>query len=223
MLLVEHPATGQESLAEGARVVMVSRLLEVIGTSEKNLKLQYYHAQLEDYYNQNFFGLIHSLDIGVGRSLTTDLRYFKSDSDGKNGTDSRYAMRTGYNENGKIDNKTWSLAFTYKDGGHALTLGHQQVSDKSGFATVNSSNVVDGRGRPEGEGGVQSLYLYTDVMVNSFIRAGENSTFGIYSYDFAALGVPGLKAGWTYVSGKDIRVRVIRRQVDTVNGKVTTV
>ena len=171
----------------------------------KNLKLQYYHAQLEDYYNQNFFGLIHSLDIGVGRSLTTDLRYFKSDSDGKNGTDSRYAMRTGYNENGKIDNKTWSLAFTYKDGGHALTLGHQQVSDKSGFATVNSSNVVDGRGRPEGEGGVQSLYLYTDVMVNSFIRAGENSTFGIYSYDFAALGVPGLKAGWTYVSGKDIR------------------
>jgi hypothetical protein len=42
-------------------------------------------------------------------------------------------------------------------------------------------------------------------MVNSFTRAGENSTFGLYSYDFAALGVPGLKAGWTYVSGKDIR------------------
>ncbi|MNP38363.1 Porin D precursor [compost metagenome] len=65
--------------------------------------------------------------------------------------------------------------------------------------------MVDGRGRPEGEGGVQSLYLYTDVMMNSFTRAGENSTFGLYSYDFAALGVPGLKAGWTYVSGKDIR------------------
>ncbi len=171
----------------------------------KNLKLQYYHAQLEDYYSQNFFGVIHSLNVGVGRSLTTDLRYFKSNSDGKNGTDSRYAMRTGYNENGEVDNTTWSLAFTYKDGGHALTLGHQQTGDQSGFATVNSSNVVDGRARPEGEGGVQSLYLYTDVMLNSFIRAGENSTFGIYSYDFAALGVPGLKAGWTYVSGKDIR------------------
>jgi hypothetical protein len=31
-------------------------------------------------------------------------------------------------------------------------------------------------------------------MINQFARAGENTNFGQYSYDFAALGVPGLKA-----------------------------
>ena len=42
-------------------------------------------------------------------------------------------------------------------------------------------------------------------MINSFTRAGENTVFGIYSYDMAALGVPGLKPSLYYASGHDIR------------------
>jgi hypothetical protein len=57
--------------------------------------LQAYHSELQDYYKQNFFGLIHVLPIADGQSFKTDLRYFDSSSDGKNGT-------TGYlfNNNG---------------------------------------------------------------------------------------------------------------------------
>ncbi|MNI66385.1 Porin-like protein NicP precursor [compost metagenome] len=42
-------------------------------------------------------------------------------------------------------------------------------------------------------------------MINGFVRAGENTTFGQYSYDFAALGVPGLKTSIAYLHGDDIK------------------
>lgn len=172
----------------------------------KDLTLQYYYAKLDDYYTQNFLGATHVFQIAPDQSFKTDLRYFNSNSDGANGNDSRFAYRNGYNSGGRgeVDNNTWAAAFTYTLGGHSLTLGHQRVSDDGGMAAVNNGNIVDGRGRPEGEGG-NSYYLMTDIMANSFTRAGENSTFGIYSYDFAKLGVPGLKATWTYVSGRDAR------------------
>lgn len=48
-------------------------------------------------------------------------------------------------------------------------------------------------------------------MINQFARAGENTTFGQYSYDFAALGVPGLKASVAYLRGDDVLQQVGRR------------
>jgi hypothetical protein len=42
-------------------------------------------------------------------------------------------------------------------------------------------------------------------MINAFVRAGENTTFGQYTYDFSALGVPGLKASITYLHASDIK------------------
>jgi len=45
--------------------------------------VQYYYANLEDYYQQHFAGLIHVLPLGDYGSLKTDLRYFKTTSDGK--------------------------------------------------------------------------------------------------------------------------------------------
>jgi hypothetical protein len=42
-------------------------------------------------------------------------------------------------------------------------------------------------------------------MINQFARAGENTTFGQYSYDFARVGVPGLKAAFAYLHGTDIK------------------
>jgi hypothetical protein len=56
----------------------------------------------------------------------------------------------------------------------------------------------------EGNGG-PSFYLFTDSMINGFVRAGENTTFGKYTYDFAGLGVPGLKASIAYLRGDDIK------------------
>ncbi len=172
----------------------------------KDLTLQYYYSNLEDFYKQHFLGLVHVLPLGTDQSFKTDLRYFDSSSDGKNG-DAGYVFTNngGYAKNaGKVDNKTWSAIFTYTLGGHALTLGHQQVGDDGGFVWLNQGNVTDGRGRNEGAGG-SSFYLFTDSMINQFARAGENTTFGSYSYDFARLGVPGLKTTLTYLRGDDIR------------------
>ncbi|MHC8329592.1 OprD family outer membrane porin [Pseudomonas sp. LB1P83] len=172
----------------------------------KELTLQYYYANLENYYKQNFLGLVHVYPIAPNQSFKTDLRYFDSSSDGKNG-DAGYQFNnnSGYaKERGVVDNKTWSATFTYTLGGSAFLLGHQRVSDDGGFVFLNQGNVVDGRGRNEGAGGA-SFYSFTDATVGSFIRAGENTSYGQYSYDFASLGVPGLKASAAYLYGQDIK------------------
>lgn len=172
-----------------------------------DLTLQYYYSNLEDFYKQHFLGATHVFKISDDQSFKTDLRYFDSSSDGKNGDGGGYNFNNngGYAKNtGEVDNKTWSAMFTYTLGGHALMLGHQQVGDDGGFVWLNQGSVTDGRGRPENGGG-SSFYLFTDSMINQFARAGTNTTFGQYSYDFARIGVPGLKTSISYLRGDDIR------------------
>ncbi|MDM3892861.1 OprD family porin [Pseudomonas juntendi] len=174
-----------------------------------DLTLQYYYSNLEDFYKQHFLGATHVFKIADDQSFKTDLRYFDSSSDGNNGHGGGYNFSNngGYAKNtGKVDNKTWTAMFTYTLGGHALMLGRQQVSDDGGFVWLNQGNVVDGNGRPEGAAG-SSFYLFTDSMINQFARAGENTNFGQYLYDFASLGVPGLKASVSYLRGDDIRYK----------------
>jgi hypothetical protein len=174
----------------------------------KDLTLQYYHSNLKDYYKQDFLGLIHVYPIDARQSFKTDIRYFDSSSDGRNGDPGYQFNNNGgfANKPGEVDNKTWSAMFTYTLGGNAFLLGHQRVSDDGGFVFLNQGNVVDGNGRPEGNGGA-SFYLFTDSMINGFVRAGENTTFGQYSYDFAALGVPGLKTSVAYLHGDNIKAK----------------
>jgi hypothetical protein len=172
----------------------------------KDLMLQYYYANLEDFYKQNFLGLVHVYPIAANQSFKTDIRYFDSSSDGKNGDPGfQFNNNNGFaKEKGVVDNKTWSAMFTYTLGGHAFLLGHQRVSDDGGFVFLNQGSLIDDKGRQEGAGGA-SFYSFTDATVGSFIRAGENTTFGQYSYDFASLGVPGLKASIGYLNGQDIK------------------
>jgi hypothetical protein len=172
----------------------------------KELTLQYYHANLEDYYKQHFLGLLHVLPISANQSFKTDLRYFDSSSDGKNGdVGYRFNNNGGFAKTpGEVDNKTWSAIFTYTLGPNAFLVGHQRVSDDGGFVYLNQGNVVDGNGRNEGAAGA-SFYLFTDSMINGFVRAGENTTFGQYTLDFASLGVPGLKTSVVYLHGDNIK------------------
>lgn len=172
----------------------------------KNLTLQYYYANLEDFYKQHFFGLIHIQPITENQSFKTDLRYFKSSSDGKNGEPGyRFNNNGGYAKNpGEVDNTTAIAMFTYTLYSHSLMLGHQRVSDDGGLVWLSQANVVNGNGRNEGEGGI-SFYSFTDAMVGNFARAGENTTFGQYTYDFTNAGVPGLKASIAYLRGEDIK------------------
>jgi len=168
-----------------------------------SLTLQYYAGQLEDYYLQQFAGLNHTLTLTDDSSLTTDLRYFRTRADGANGSAS--GREQGYtvagytaDGNGEIDNDLWSAAFTYRLRGHSLTLGYQSVSDDSNFVQINQGSIDKGAGG-------SSLYLWTDKMLLSFTRAGERTGFAQYGYDFAALGVPGLKASVMYLKGEHIQ------------------
>ncbi|WP_433736720.1 OprD family porin [Pseudomonas putida] len=167
----------------------------------KDLTAQYYYAKLENYYNQQFFGLTHTLPISDNQSLKTDLRYFKTDASGRNSAGTAGYKISGFTSDGdgEIDNRTWSAALIYTLGGHAITAGYQRVSDGSNFTQLSQGSLVD-----KGAGGA-SLYLYTDRLIQSFTRAGERTAFGQYAYDFAALGFPGLKASIVYLSGEHIK------------------
>ncbi|MEB0039277.1 MULTISPECIES: OprD family outer membrane porin [unclassified Pseudomonas] len=172
----------------------------------KDLTLQYYYANMENFYSQNFLGLVHVLPITDDSSFKTDLRYFKSTSDGRNG-ESGYAFNNngGYAKNaGKVDNTTWSTMFTYSLGNQSLMLGRTQVSDDGGFVWNNDASETNQYGKNEGQGGY-SFYLFNDATVGSFARAGEATNFGQYSYNFAGLGIAGLKASVSYLRGADIR------------------
>lgn len=173
----------------------------------KDLTLQYYFANLEDFYKQNFLGLLHVYQIDKEQSFKTDLRFFNTTSDGKNAdhaTNYGFRGNGGYFGDGEVDNKMGIAMFTYTLGGHALMVGHQRISDSGGFVYMNSGNMTEGSGGLTGNGGV-SFYSFTDANISGFNKAGENTTFGQYSYDFARAGIPGLKASIAYLSGKNVR------------------
>ncbi len=165
-----------------------------------SLTAQYYYGNLEDFYQQHFVGLLHNLPLGEG-VLKTDLRYFHSDSDGKNGSIAGRAegyRSSGYwaggaanPDDGEVDNQTWSAMFTYSHSGHELSAGYQQVSGDSVFPFLN-----------QGDGA--TAYLITDRQLGKFLSAGERTWLAGYGYDFAQLGMPGLKASVVYLSGSDI-------------------
>ncbi|TBU79041.1 OprD family porin [Phytopseudomonas daroniae] len=164
----------------------------------KDLTAQYYYGNLEDFYKQHFLGLVHNLALPAG-SLKTDLRYFNSGSDGKNGSAAGRAegyYSSGYwaagdSKAGEVDNQTWSALFTYSLGGHALSAGYQQVSGDSAFPFLN-----------QGDG--STAYLITDRQIGKFLSAGERTWLAEYGYDFGTVGVPGLKAIVTYLKGDNI-------------------
>ncbi|WP_339732492.1 OprD family porin [uncultured Pseudomonas sp.] len=164
----------------------------------KDLTAQYYYGNLEDFYKQHFLGLTHNLALPVG-ALKTDLRYFNSGSDGKNGSlagrtegyKSSGFWRAGDSKNGEVDNNTWSALFTYSLSGHALSAGYQQVSGNSAFPFIS-----------QGDGA--TAYLITDRQIGKFASAGERTWLAEYGYDFASAGIPGLKATVTYLSGSNI-------------------
>ncbi|MES2870090.1 MAG: OprD family porin [Pseudomonadota bacterium] len=160
----------------------------------KDLLAQYYYGNLEDFYKQHFLGLTHNWSIGPG-VLKSDLRYFHSTDDGKNGSDPAYYSTGGYsgekNGKGKVDNNLYSALFLYTVEGHTFGGGYQVSNGNSDFPWLN-----------QGDG--SSAYLTTDMQISKFARAGERTWQARYSYDFAKVGVPGLTAGAVYLRGDNI-------------------
>ncbi|ACO78119.1 outer membrane porin, OprE-like protein [Azotobacter vinelandii CA] len=163
----------------------------------KDLMLQYYFGNLEDFYEQHFFGVVHNWELPAGK-LKTDLRYWTSDSSGANSRASGRAegyrsagyWSAGDSNSGEVDNDLWSALFTYTLGGHELKAGYQKSTGDSDFPVLNQ--------------GGYSVPLITDAMTEKFTRVGERVWLAGYAYDFAGLGIPGLKSSLTYYSGDEV-------------------
>jgi hypothetical protein len=162
----------------------------------KDLTLQYYFGNLEDFYKQHFLGLGHSIKLGEG-TFKTDLRYFNSKDSGANGSNALYDTAGYYGgtvTRGKVDNQLYSALFAYTIQGHTFAGGYQVTNGDSDFPYINT-----------GEG--STAYINTDAQIAKFAHAGEDTWQARYSYDFAALGVPGLTAGVVYLRGDNIDTR----------------
>ena len=162
----------------------------------KDLLLQYYYGNLEDFYKQHFLGAVHNWAIGPG-VLKSDFRYFHSTDDGANGHDSAYYTNGWYGNNvikGKVDNDLYSALFLYTVAGHTFGGGYQYSKGDSDFPWLN-----------QGDG--SSNYTITDSQIQKFGRAGERTWQARYSYDFAKVGLAGATAGVTYLKGDDFETR----------------
>lgn len=146
------------------------------GFSER-LTGSYYHARLSNLYQQHYAGLVHHLPLGGGK-LKTDLRYFDSRKDG--------AAKAG-----NVDNRTYNAMFTYQRLGHSLGMGYMQLTGATALPYLAGTDVnVNTEG----------------ALTSEFVNPNERVWQLRYDYDFAALGVPGLRAMWRYIKGEQIQL-----------------
>lgn len=83
--------------------------------------------------------------------LRTDLRHFRSRSDGKNdsargrseGYISSGYWADGYPDRGKVDGNLWDAKFTYALHGHEISLGYQRSTGNSDFPWLNQGDGLD--------------------------------------------------------------------------------
>ncbi|WAH55350.1 OprD family porin [Pseudomonas silvicola] len=136
----------------------------------------YFYGQLEDVYKQHYFGLTDVLGLGDGYTLKTDIRYYRN-------------SETGEALYGKIDNRTYGAMTTLSTSGHSFGLGYQRMLGESAFPLFNG-------------------YAPQPYLVNwstlGFFKLNESSWQLRYDYDFAAIGIPGLKAMARYMRGTGI-------------------
>lgn len=137
----------------------------------KALTLSYQHAELQNVYRQDFFGLNHVWSVGPGK-LKSDLRYMLSDD-------------AGNARGGAIDSGALSAMFTYSLNGHAIGLGLQKMKGDTSMPFINGTDP----------------YLTNYIQINDFAEPGERSWQLRYDYDFASLGIPGLSFMTRYVKG----------------------
>lgn len=155
----------------------------------KNLTLQYYAGELDDFYVQQFVGVKHKFPLSEHQSFNTDLRLFDTQATGAN-----KRGEEGYGA--KVDNQTASVDFKYKFKNHQLQFGAQQIGDDGDFLHMNQGSLGTGA---DGT----FIYLPTNRLLQNFTNAGEKSTWYGYRYDFNDQYLKGLNISFLKVEGRD--------------------
>ena len=89
-----------------------------------NLATGYNYGNLDEFYKQHIFTVLHTLPLGDKQSLKSDIRYARSTDEGSS----------------NVDNKAFGAMFTYALGGHAFGLGYQSMSGDTGYAYINGTD-----------------------------------------------------------------------------------
>lgn len=155
----------------------------------KDLTLQYYVGELEDFYVQQFLGAKHKFNITENQSLNTDLRLFDTQATGANERGEK-----GYGT--KVSNQTASIDFKYKIKNHQFQFGAQKIGSDGDFLHMNQSGLGNGA---DGT----FIYLPTNRLLQNFTNAGEKSTWYGYRYDFTDQYLKGLNVSFLKVQGRD--------------------
>ncbi|TWH75845.1 outer membrane OprD family porin [Azomonas agilis] len=135
-----------------------------------------HHGRLDNVWNQTAFYADWIQPLNDHLSFNTGFKYI--------GT-----RDTGKSLLGDINNDSWSAHVGLTSGAHALTLTHTRIDDDSPFDYL--WNTWD-------------FFLNTGSQISDFNNPNERTWMLRYDYDFAALGVPGLKLITRYLRGTDI-------------------
>ena len=141
----------------------------------ESLKTSFYATNVEDFWNQYYFGAVHDLGDNAVLGLNTNFNYYKT-------------LDTGKKALGDINNDTYSLAFGLTHQAHTVTLSYQQVIGDEYFDYLNETN---------------GIYL-ANSLLSDFNGPNEKSMQLAYSINMAQYGIPGLKFNAYHARGWDI-------------------
>lgn len=201
--------SGDSDMTTGGGAKLSNRFLyggaDYTGLADTTLSLWY--SNLQDYYQQAFIGARHTTDLPIG-SLFSDFRAYRSLGVGGNADgDSSYATSGYYGgdvSKGRINQSTISLMESYTLAGHTIGLGAQKNTGDSDFPYLDSGlNSGDAR---QGPGSGADTPALTNLQLNKFQHAGEQTWLAQYNYDFGQLGLKGLGFLAAYAHGDQIRV-----------------
>ncbi len=95
----------------------------------KSLSTSLYATQVDDFWNQYYFGANHVLGDSAVLSLSTGLNYYKT-------------VDAGSRKMGKIDNDTYSLSLGLTHQAHTLSASWQQVNGNEYFDYLHETNGI---------------------------------------------------------------------------------
>ena len=149
------------------------------------LSTSLYTSRYADNWRQHYLGSRYSYELGRDQSLSVDLHLYRTQD-------------TGRAWSGTIDNTTWSLLSSYRNGAHTFSLGYQKVDGDSPFDYFT-------RG---------AIFISNAVQLSDFNAPNEQSWQARYDLAMQAFGWPGLVLSATYVRGSGID----GRHVDPAGG-----
>ncbi|NBB32501.1 outer membrane porin, OprD family [Pseudomonas sp. BC115LW] len=138
------------------------------------LSASVYVGELQDYWRQYYMNITYGMALSDTQKLDFNFNIYRS-------------KEAGSAKVGAVGNTTGSLAFTYSQGVHSLTLAYQQVDGDTPFDYV----------------GNYSIYL-ANSYYSDFNGPNEKSWQVRYDLDLSEILIPGLSAFGVYMKGFDI-------------------